>query len=185
MNIVPDFVTDYSSESEFHSVVTIQLGELIKAGVVDFSDDSWKWDAYSDEQYERLCKKIENRFYYREISIIPVGHWKREYLRKMNEIMPKYKLLYAKLDAGINILQDSNKYGKSRQIFSDFPETMLGDNSDYASNGNDREYEDIQDGATLDKIADFVERYNDVDVSILNEIETLFSCLLTVSMNGF
>lgn len=29
------------------------------------------------------------------------------------------------------------------------------------------------------------ERYNDIDVMILKEIEPLFSCLLTVSMNGY
>lgn len=57
--------------SDFHSVVTIQLGELIEAGWVDWEDQSWTWDYYSVEQYKRLCPMIEARFFYREIGILP------------------------------------------------------------------------------------------------------------------
>ena len=47
--------------------------------------------------------------------------------------MPKYKLLYERVDEGLNPLQESRDREKSRDIFSDFPETMLSGNSDYAS----------------------------------------------------
>lgn len=62
---------------------------------------------------------------------------------------------------------------------------MLGDNQDYASNGRDREYENVAQGDWVDKAMQIAERYNDIDVMILKEIEPLFSCLLTVSMNGY
>lgn len=170
---------------DWHAVGTIQLGELIECGIVDFSDPSWHWDYYSEEQYERVCEKITNRYFMREIGVIPPGLWKREFLRKMNEVMPKYKPLYKALEDGTSILQTGDQYGKSRDIFSEFPATMLGDNQDYASNGRDREYENITQGDWVDKATQIAERYNDIDVMILNDIEPLFSCLLTVNMNGY
>lgn len=169
---------------DWHAVATIQLGELMECGFVDFDDPSWKWDAYDDAQYARVCEKIANRYFYREIGVLPPGRWKREYLRKMNEIMPKYKPLYGALDDGADILQASDHYGKSRDVFSEFPATMLGDNQDYASNGRDREFEDVMQGDWIEKAKLIREEYNDVDVMILDELESLFSCLLTVNANG-
>lgn len=185
MNANIDTFEPCETRPDWHAVTTIQLGELIECGVVDFKDPSWHWDAYSEEQYERVCEKITNRYYMREIGVIPPGVWKREFLRKMNEIMPKYKPLYKALENGADIMQTGDQYGKSRDIFSDFPATMLGDNQDYASNGRDREYENVTQGDWIEKATQIAERYNDIDVMILKEIEPLFSCLLTVSMNGY
>ena len=61
-------------------------------------------------------------------------------------IMPKYKPLYKMAADGLDPLQASNEYGKSRDIFSEFPQTMLSGNSDYASTGNDRQYRDFKSG---------------------------------------
>ena len=173
------------SRPDWHAVTTIQLGELIECGVVDFSDPSWRWDAYSDEQYTRVCKKITNHYFMRDIGVIPPGLWKREFLRKMNEIMPKYKKLYKLEEQGLDPLQTSNTYGKSRDIHSEFPETMLSGNSDYASSGNDREFENITEGDVLDKWEQIQSRFKTVDVMILEELDELFTCLLTVDMDAF
>lgn len=189
MALIPNFnrldiVPEIEQHDEWHSVNTIQLGELYKSGFYNPEDDSWKWDSYSDEQYTRVCKKFLNRYFFYEIGIIPPLNWKMEYLRKMNEIMPKYKLLYEVIDSGeIKILSDSNEYGKSRDMHSDFPQTQLAGNEDYASYGHDREYEKIVNGNVLDKIEKF-NAYEDVDVKILNDLEYLFSSLLVVSVNG-
>lgn len=171
---------DYEPEPEFHAVLTISLGELIQSGVFDCEDPSWRWDAYSSEQYSRLMRKIRDRYYWREISCLPILRWKTEFLRKLNEIMPKYKLLYKRIEEGLPILSDSSEYGKSRDIMSTFPQTMLsGANQDYASSGNDREYEIIREGSTIAKIME-LKRYDDVDVMILDEMESLFSPLMSV-----
>lgn len=170
---------------DFHSVVTIQLGELIEAGWVDWEDPSWTWDYYSVEQYKRVCSMFEARFFYREIGILPPGRWKQQFMRKMNEIMPKYKKLYKLEEQGLDPLQTSNTYGKSRDIHSEFPETMLSGNSDYASSGNDREFENITEGDVLDKWEQIQNRFKTVDVMILEELDELFTCLLTVDMDAF
>ena len=184
---------------DYHSVYSIQLCELINGGWINFDDESWDFDSYKktivvdgkeiiDEndrkQRDRLWDKFEKRFYWREIGITPPGQWKWELLRKLNEIMPKYKYAYHLLDEGIDILQTYAEYGKSRSIFSEFPQTMLGGNEDYASNGTDREHEQIYLGNWIDTIEKLIS-YNDIDVMILMELETMFSCMFTVNVNGY
>ena len=102
----------------------------------------------------------------------------------MNEIMPKYMAWYKTLDEGV-MLGTENEYYKSRNIFSDFPQTSLqGRTQDYASTGNDVEYEKIKQLDPLE-LAERIKNYDDVDLAIIKEIEPLFSCLFTVNINGF
>lgn len=174
---------------DYHAVYSIQLCELINDGWIDFDTSDWDFDCYERfegdrEQRDRLWKKFMRRFYFREIGIIPPGIWRWELLRKLDEIMPKYKPLYKALDDGQNILQHYGEYGKSRNIFSEFPQTQLGDNEDYATNGNDREYESIYTGDWIDQLAK-IKNYSDIDVMILEELETFFSAMFTVNLNGY
>lgn len=163
-----------------YDYMTITLGEWHERGFYKpLEDSSWRFDAYSDEQYTRLCTKFLNRFYDREVSNTVPNRWKRAYLRKLNEIMPKYKLLYARVEQGVNPLQESRAREKSRDIFSDFPETMLSGNSDYASTGNDREADMMREGSATDKVVQFARDWRDVDAMILDELEhTLFTSLI-------
>lgn len=171
-----------SNRRDFHSVVTISLGELIEWGWFKIDDDDWRWEAKDEEQYQRVCKKFIARFWNREIGILPPGEWKRRYVGLMNEIMPKYIMLYDILDDE-DILQESRKYDKYRNIDSDFPQTLLGRNKDYASYGADHEGEELVDGSPLDKMLQLQKYWNDVDVMILNECEVLFSALVSVNLN--
>lgn len=166
---------------ERYDYMTITLGEWHELGFYrPLEDGSWRFDAYSDEQYTRLCTKFLNRFYDREVSITVPNRWKRAYLRKLNEIMPKYKLLYARVEEGVNPLQESREREKSRDIFSDFPETMLSGNSDYASTGNDRESDALREGNAAELLTKFAHEWQDVDVLILNELEhVLFTGIMT------
>lgn len=183
---VPPYTPEqYGDFRDYHSVVTIQLCELANAGFFDLTREDWDFNPkYSAEQHAQLCKKITEHYWLREIALIPPGIWKREFLRKMNEIMPKYMDWYKTLDDG-SLLGTESEYYKSRNIFSDFPQTSLqGESQDYASTGNDVEYERIKQLDPL-ALADRISNYNDVDLAIINEIEPLFSCLLTVNINGF
>lgn len=156
---------------ERYDYMTITLGEWYEMGFYDPSDDSWRFDAYDDAQYRRLCEKFLDRYYYREVSIPLPARWKRAYLRKLDEIMPKYKLLYARVEQGVNPLQEGRDRAKSRDIFSDFPETMLSGNSDYASTGNDRESDMLREGNAAELLTQFAREWQDVDVLILDELE--------------
>ena len=145
----------------------------------------WVWDYYDIDQYKRLCDKLNARYMFDEISLMPPLVWKQQLIRKLNEVMPKYKQLYKLLANGASPIQESARYGKSRQIYSEFPETLLNGNSDYVSNGSDREYEDIVDGSWIDKVLQLSRDYQDIDALVLDELEPLFSSLYTVAVNGY
>ena len=181
--MIPNFDIP-ESVPEFHSVISITWGELEQGGFFNWDSEQWHWDYYNEEQRQRMQKKFSNRYYWREIGITPPLHWKTEFLRKLNEIMPKYKPLYEKLEKG-SIFQAADQYGKSRDVFSDFPQTQLGDNQDYASNGTDKEYENVTEAGYMETAKAIKNgEYDDIDVMILDEMSTMFSSLLTVSMNG-
>ena len=174
-------------EPRFHDVHTITLGELINEGI-------FKWDAiwlpthaYSPEQYTRLCEAFELRFYYREIGITPYKQWaKRLSYELVYQLMPKYKPLYAQIEAGYDPLQTGGEYRKERKIESDFPETLLSANQDYASKGYDFEGESVGRGNFTDDYLNYAENFLAVDAMILKELESkMFSMLFTVNVNGW
>lgn len=168
---------------EYHDASSVQLGELIEVGWFNLEDkEVWHWPQYSDEQDARLRDKIVNRFWNRSLGVLPPGLWKRQFLELMAEIMPKYILMYQVLDESGNVAGHSGEWYKSRNIFSDYPQTQLSGNSDYASTGNDTEYERIRRADVLETI-DRLRDYRDVDQMILEELEQMFSCLVSVSVN--
>lgn len=179
----PDW--DICNKPDFHAVISIQLCELIDAGFFDLSRPDWDFGPkYSEEQHKTLCDKITNHYFYREIALTPPGVWKREFLRKMNEIMPKYIPLYKAIAETPELIGAESEYYKSRNVYSDFPQVQLsGKNGDYASAGNDTQYEKIRQLDTLE-LAERMREYQDVDAMIINEIESLFSCLFTVNVNA-
>lgn len=178
-----DPMSDMMPQEDFHAVVSIQLCELFRWGFIVWGEPDWTWDYYDEKQYWRVCQKLEDHYWMREIGILPPGAWKREFMRKMNEIMPKYKLAYKALDDGVSLMKTGDQYGKRREIGSDFPATQLSDNNDYASSGTDSEYENVAEGDYLSRV-DQLQAYNDIDLQIVNEMETMFSSLFTVNMNG-
>lgn len=168
---------------EFHDASSVEIGELAELGWFDLTDTAtWHWPKFDDEQDERLRTKITNHFWNRGISILPPGLWRRHFVEFMNEIMPKYLMMYGALAEDGNLAGHEGEWYKSRNIFSDFPQTQLGGNSDYASTGNDTEYERIRRADILDTISRLRD-YRDVDQLILDELEQMFSCLASVSIN--
>ncbi len=183
------FEDDFTAEPpDFHAVMTIQICELAKEGWFDLTDPSWDFGPkYSEEQHKELCERITNHFWWREICITPPGIWKQMFLARMNEIMPKFMPLYAMLDPESDYYQplgQEGEYYKSRNIFSDFPQTKLAGNEDYASTGNDTEYQRIKQMDVLE-LAERVRDYYDVNSLICTGIADLFSQLHTVSINAW
>ena len=178
------------SRDEFHGAMTYTFGELLDVpGGVDWNNVAWSWRdvAYDDTQYVRCCKKIENRFYDRELGVMPVSRWKRHFLRLINEIMPALKPLYAAVDGNSGVmLSDMDTWHKMRTVFSDFPATQLAENQDYASNATDNQYETIANGDFMDKVNRIRNgEYVDIDVLLLEHLETCFSPLWTVNINNY
>lgn len=171
---------------DYHGCVSVTWAELEDCGFVDWDAPEWQWDAYDDAQRERLQEKISARYEFREIGILPWARFRRQLVRKLNEVMPKYKLLYKKLeDSATDLFVTSDTHSKDRRVFSDFPATLLNtENQDYAANATDNEGESVTYADTFERMQDIAGRYNDIDVMVLDELEVLFSSLMTVSFNG-
>lgn len=179
---------EYVPMPDYHATVTIQLCELLEYKFIDWERDDCDWSehAYDADQYKRVCKMFNERFMWREIGYANPGEFKQQLLYKLRyELMPKYKPLYAAEAKGIDYLADAVEYGKDRAINSEFPETMLSGNSDYASSGVDKEYEHVKQGNMLDNIERYKESMRTVDMMLLDELECMFSCLVSVAVNAY
>lgn len=174
---------------DYHAVTTITLGELLVPGGIDWTSPQWSWrdDAYDDTQYSRCCAKIENRYYDRELGVMPPGRWRRHLLRLIAEIMPVLKPLYELADGNPGIfMSDADTWHKARTVFSDFPATQLVTGQDYASNATDMEYETVTNGNYMDKVKAIRQGdYVDIDVLLLEHINACFSPLWTVAINNY
>lgn len=181
---------DNDSFRDFHAVYTVQLIELIHDGLIDFTDGTWNTtiygasiDWYSDEQRDRFWDKFKNFYLYREIGELPYLRWKTDVLTRAYLLMPKYKLLYEVLDNVDDLLKTGDEYGKLRYINSEFPQTLLSGNSDYASDGTDKEHELIKEDDYIKKLNELLE-LDAIDNMLIKEFESMFYCLFTSNING-
>lgn len=171
-------------DADFHAVVTISLGELLHDVVISWDEPEMKWDAYDDEQFWRVTKAVEERYWDRELGVLPIAAWKRRYVGRMNEMMRKLSLAYAKLDDA-NLMQTSDDFFKGRTVGSAFPATQLKPTTqDYASDAADSENERIIEGNFIDQ-AKLLDKYDDLDKQLVDYIDPLFSSLFTVNSNAF
>lgn len=188
--IDPEFIRELDTETgqpEWHALYTVCLGALVEDGVFDWSKPELDWSeaAYNDEQYKRVCAYFIERYRYDEISILPVKEWMLSLKRRLvYELMPKYKWLYIRVADGVNPFQESDEYHKRRQITSDYPETLLSANADYASDGTDLEYETVKESKLAKMATDYADYYKDVDNLLLDELETMFVALYSANVNG-
>lgn len=185
---IPAYEPD-EPRDDFHAVAAITLGELLTEGGIDWTQPQWDWsdDAYDDAQYTRCCRKIENRYYDRELGVLPAGRWRRHFMRLLAEFMPVLIPLYQLADGNPGMyLSDTDTWHKMRSVFSDFPATQLVENQDYASNATDTQYETVVNGNYIDKIKAIRQGdYVDIDVLLLEHLEECFSPLWTVNINNY
>ena len=175
--------------ADYHSVLTIQLCELLDEAVFDWNNKYLK-DVFKElgtDNAKRLKSMFTERYYWREISIIPPGQWMQRvgYTIKY-ELVPKYKPLYDALANGdFSPLNKENEFYKARNIDSDFPETLLSQNQVYASSGTDREYQRIITANGVEISADYAELYKNVDTMLIDELAIFFTDLWSLNYNGF
>lgn len=185
IGFIPYEEEDPYKHNEYYNAITITYGELADGGYIDWSDPLWTWDYYDETQKQRVESMIARRFWMREISIIPPEPWRIAFIETLNEAMRTARHMYRILDDSENLNIESDEYHKRRIIGSDFPATLLnGSSQDYASTGSDLEYETVRQGRVLDALA-MLETYRDPDVFILDQLESCFSKLITVNINGF
>lgn len=172
-------------DHDYHSPISLTLNELESSGYLDLEEV--EWDYYDDEQRSRIVSMIRGRYGDASISALPVTRWVRMFTNRLNELMYTYKPLYERIDEDdFDWFRDVDEYTKGRSIYSDFPQTLLnGENQDYATNGNDNEAERIITGSNMNKYLDFTNKVRSIDVIIVDGVDSFFSSLITVNVNGF
>lgn len=186
----PEF--DYDRLDDFHAVYTVQLGELIHNGLVNFKDGTWDRLAdgtelvwISEEKREEFWAKFKQYYFWREIGEMPYKRWKYDLLVLLAGKLPKYNLMWKALEDGVDPLQDGSEYGKNRNIYSEFPQTMLSDNQDYASSGNDYQFERVREGNFVEAMEALTADYTDPTFALVKELDIMFYSVLTSNINGF
>lgn len=182
----PEKMETYTGKDIYKAVYTITLAELQDAGLFAWDKDYLNWEsaAFDAEQYERICNYFIARFAYREISMKPFIVWANYLQRKLvYELMPKYKPLYAAVQEGFNPIASDDEVYKERTIGSKYPQTLLGGNADYATDGTDREYEKLHYNDPIEQLQRFYEAYHSVDEMLLDELECMFIGLYNANTN--
>lgn len=180
-----DDMLAYTGIDEIHDVYTVTLHELIEDGIFKWSDINWKSAAYDDATYNRLCEYFVERFRFREIGMEPYKIWAQYLKRKLvYEIAPKYNKLYALLASDFDIRMDEDEYYKRRSIYSDYPQTQMSGNSDYASNGTDEEWERIRLKNPLDAFDEYQQKYQNIDEQFMDELECMFISSYAANVNA-
>ncbi len=172
------------NDADFHSVVTISLGELLREGVVTWEMPEMAWRYFNNEQLSRVTQAIEDRYWDREIGILPVRAWMRRFVGRMNEKMDILRPAYEKVrDA--NLMQVSDDFSKGRTVGSAFPATQLKPTTqDYASDAADSETERVIEGNYFQQ-TQLLKEYTGLDQQLVDYIDPLFSSLFTVNSNAF
>lgn len=176
-----------SNLPDYHAVMSIQLIELINDGLLDFKKDKELaiTTAPSNAIKGKFIDAFIDHYSYREIGVLPLKRWKLAYKRKANELMRKYGALIEQFEQGATMMQEADVYGKSREVYSDFPQAQLSNvNRDYATNGTDKEFEEVTNGSMINKLKE-LDGVNEPLTAMVEECETLFSQLFTVNINGF
>lgn len=174
---------DVDNKPEWHDIYTLTLSECIADGIIDFSKPEYDFNSFDDEQRNRIYDLITAKYYNFELGIVPVKLWRIELVNTLNLTMLDVMPLYQKLKDGFNPFKSETEYGKSRQVFSDFPQTRLSSkNQDYASNANDREYEIDKEGNDLDRYVMLSERFRHPDKILVESVKTCFCGLVSVTL---
>lgn len=173
-----------TDQHSYHGAFTVSFMQLMDdEGYAAYFMGKWAaFDAYDEEQRNRLFAKFQGRFNYREIGLLPVRRWTERLFAKLDEIMPKYKPIYQAMADGVTTLTAGDEWHKRRDAYSSFPQTRFAsENQDYATSGTDMEYETVRDYGLLDA-GERLPSYNDVDAMILNELESLFIVIKSMTL---
>ena len=168
---------------DFHSKGTIVLGSLIVDGF-DWGRNDWTAYNISDEAMAvlrpRLNQKIEDRFFYREIGILPPAAFKRNLRSRLNDAVARQGFLYQSVFDGLDITLSEREELKRREVHSDYPAAQLAPKQmDYASYADEEQYEKTKRIGNIPLLLEFSNSTLEPDAQILEELEICFSQILS------
>ena len=167
---------------DWHSLHTIKFGSLI--------DDGWDWGRNDWTTYsmkpenlvlirERINSKIEDRFYFKELGILPPGRFKINLRSHLNSAIDYYGHIYDGFIDELNLFETKEKLVE-RHVVSDYPQSQLNTEvKDYASSAVERAHDIVKTRNPMEILSVFNRDFVEPDEAILKRIEVCFSQLIT------
>lgn len=167
------------TETDWHSKNTIIFGSLLDDDY-DWGKNDWKCYTLSDAALAivrpRINQKIEDRYRYRELGVLPIRRFKDNLVRNINDAMAAQGYLYEEIYKGLDITNNGSSLVKERDIHSNFPQSQLAPTTqDYATSSVEKGQETINSGNQIKAIEAFYKAFNEPDAAVLDYINVCFS----------
>lgn len=166
------------SYTDWHSRVSITFGSLIDDGF-DWGRNDWTSymikPEYLDLIRHRINSKIEDRYMFRELGVLPPGRFKIHLRSNLNKAMDKQGVIYNRILDGLDIFSSSEDEVE-RTVLSEYPQAQIrSKDNDYASSAveNAKSNEKIRN--QLDALEQYNRSFIEPDEAILKDIEVCFS----------
>lgn len=165
--------------TDWHSKNTITFGSLLDD---DYDWGKYEWTSYTmsaealDALRYRINGKIEERYRYRELGVLPVRRFKDNLVRTINDAMAAHGPIYQEIFKGLDITNNGSELVKKRDVHSNFPQSQLSPTTqDYASSAIEGGRETINSGNQIKAIEAFNRAFNEPDAAVLDWINICFS----------
>ena len=163
----------------FYPETSVQFGELIEAGY-DWGKTAYQSYSMAPETLAwlrpRLNRKIEQRFYYRDIGLTPVARFENSFISILEEALDAEGPIYDQVKNGLDILDLGISESKQIDVDSEFPQALLQTpQKDYASNATQSSTRKGGEGPQLEAMLNYQKNYTESDARILKKLEICFS----------
>lgn len=164
---------------DWHSMNNIVFASLLDTGW-DWGRSAWSAWNVSDEAMAiirpRINRKIEERYYQYELGSIPPAAFAKRLKSRIESAVTKRGFLYQQAFEGIDFSFQELESLKRREINSKYPEALLmTQQEDYLSDGQEEAFLKTLSKAALPGLMDFMERVEDPDEGVLEDIKVCFS----------
>jgi hypothetical protein len=187
MALLPYDIERYKSQmaledkdyTDWHSKNTLIFGSLLDDDY-DWGKDKWTCYNLSDEALAivrpRINQKIEDRYRYRELGVLPIRRFSDNLIRNISDVMATQGYIYEEIFKGLNITNNGTTLVKERDIHSNFPQSQLAPTTeDYATSSTEKGQETTISGNQIKAIDAFNKAFNEPDAVVLDYISVCFS----------
>lgn len=175
-----DFVGE--TPNEFRSYNGTPFGELIEMGF-DWGRDEWRIPNYIPAELaytirQRVNALIEDTYYWREVGSLPA---KFKFFMKKNLSLACSQYGREYLIYAADLEKAGGTTSRGRTVNSQYPQTQLSGDNDYASSADDYENETINTTSDIQQAMAYKEMYDtfgDIDMKLVLSVEKCFRHLL-------
>lgn len=173
----------YKDTGRVHGHDGLALAEMLQTG--------WEWGYESFTPYTmsretldwlrpRIVKKINDRYYFRDLGTMPPNKWAHLFRIRLTEILDRLGPLYEQVHDGLDILDKGLDQSKSISVNSDFPQArLLMEQEDYASDSTETSVQSTGKNAQLESLIRYQRDYQELDKQVLDYVSVCFSSFVT------